>query len=39
MHLIAGPIFELAGKLLEKSGVDYIPFSPTKARRVLRKPS
>jgi tRNA(Leu) C34 or U34 (ribose-2'-O)-methylase TrmL len=30
MHLIAGPIFELTGKLLEKSGVDYIPLAPRK---------
>jgi hypothetical protein len=30
MHLIAGPVFEVAGKLLEKSGVDYIPLAPRK---------
>ena len=30
MHLIVGPIFELTGKLLKKSGVDYIPLAPRK---------
>lgn len=30
MHLIAGPVFELTGKLLEKTGVDYVALAPRK---------
>ena len=30
MHLIVGPFFELTGKLLDKTGVDYIALAPRK---------
>lgn len=30
MHLIAGPVFEVAGKLLDKTGVDYVALAPRK---------
>lgn len=30
MHLIAGPVFEVAGKLLDKSDIDYVALAPRK---------
>lgn len=30
MHLIAGPVFEVAGKLLDKSDIEYVALAPRK---------